>query len=208
MSKVAIIDSKPGKNVYQHLFEKAFDFEEFHLVDNPDIKKVLKKDVNLDIDVNDYDWIVLVGSEPLKYYTGLTSVTEYSGRVVDDKFLPVINPAMLAFKPEAKKLWTESKDNITKYISGDLVKTEITDEDWRGITEEEEAIEFLQKAINYTKADFFGLDSETTALYPRDGYMLGMSLSYKEDSGAYISTDCMSDRVIELLQELIYKKTP
>ena len=42
----------------------------------------------------------------------MTSITEYSGRCIDDKYLPAINPAMLAFKPEARPLWEESKDNI------------------------------------------------------------------------------------------------
>jgi DNA polymerase I-like protein with 3'-5' exonuclease and polymerase domains len=205
MSKVALVDSKPGRNYYSSLFDNAFEFDEFHLVDNPDIKKVLKKDVTLDIDVTQYDWVILVGSEPLKYYTGVTSVTEYSGRVVDDKFLPVINPAMLAFKPEAKKLWNDSKDRIIQFISGEVEKTVISDNDFIGITEEEDAISYLQAAIDAPES-FVALDTETTNLYPRDGYILGFSLSYEDDKGAYISTDCMTEEVVKLWQELFNKK--
>ena len=54
---------------------------------------------------------------------------------------------MLAFKPEARPLWEESKSNIIKYISGEL-KMEKLDEDMcYGITETEELHKFLQNAI-------------------------------------------------------------
>ena len=46
---------------------------------------------------------ILVGSEPLKFIQKKVQLQEYSG-LVDNKYLPVINPAMLAFKPEAQRL--------------------------------------------------------------------------------------------------------
>jgi DNA polymerase I-like protein with 3'-5' exonuclease and polymerase domains len=45
-------------------------------------------------------------------------------------------------------------------------------------------------------------DTETTALYPRDGYVLGVSMSYKPDHGRYILTDCMDDVCMDLLQKI------
>ena len=98
-------------------------------------EKVLKRDVDLEVDIDNYDWIILIGSEALKYYTKESSVTEYSGRVVNDKFLPVINPAMLAFKPEAKKTWEESCENIKKYIAGELKQAKLGKDKCYGITE-------------------------------------------------------------------------
>jgi hypothetical protein len=65
-----------------------------------------------------YDWIILVGSDALKYFTKINSVTEYSGKKVEGKFLPVINPAMLAFKPEARNTWESSKDSIILIFEG------------------------------------------------------------------------------------------
>ena len=103
--RIALIESKPSRNKFFELFKNKFNFDSFVLCSNPQIKKVLKRDVDINFNPDDYDWVILVGSEPLKYYTKLNSVTEYSGRVVDDKFLPVINPAMLTFKPEAKRTW-------------------------------------------------------------------------------------------------------
>src|SRR5210317_2639496 len=103
MPKVALIETKPSKTNFAQEFDGAFEFDQFQLCSNPTIKKVLKRDCDIDMDTSVYDWVILVGSDALKYFTKINSVTEYSGKVVDQKFLPVINPAMLAFKPEAKK---------------------------------------------------------------------------------------------------------
>ncbi len=203
--RVALIESKPSRNKFFELFKNQFTFDNFVLCSDPSVKKVLKRDVDINFNPDDYDWVILVGSEPLKYYTKLNSVTEYTGRVVDGKFLPVINPAMLAFKPEAKRTWEESRDNIAKYIKGELKQEKLGSDKVYGITDTKELHTFLQKAIEHEN-DFVALDSETTALYPRDGHMLGISLSYERDHGAYISTDCMDEWAENMLQELFNKK--
>ena len=205
MAKIALIESKPSRNDYVRLFENQFDFEQFQLCSDPTIKKVLKKDCDIDINVDDYDWLILVGSECLKYFTKQSSVTEYSGRVIDDKFLPVINPAMLAFKPEAKKTWEDSVTNITKYVKGELKVMKLGSDKAYGITDTQEFIKFLNDALE-APYDFIALDSETTGLYPRDGHILGMSISYEPDHGAYIDTECVDEEVEELLQKLFNKK--
>ena len=203
--KVALIESKPSRNKFFELFNNKFQFDSYVLCSNPQVKKVLKRDVDIQFNPDDYDWVILVGSEPLKYYTKINSITEYTGRVVEDKFLPVINPAMLAFKPEAKKSWEESRDNIIAYIAGDLKQEKLGSDDIFGITDTDELNKFLQDAIDHEN-EFIALDSETTGLYPRDAYMLGISLSYKRNHGAYISTDCIDETSEKLLQELFNKK--
>ena len=203
--KVALIESKPSRNKFFELFNNKFQFDSYVLCSNPQVKKVLKRDVDIQFNPDDYDWVILVGSEPLKYYTKINSITEYTGRIVEDKFLPVINPAMLAFKPEAKKSWEESRDNIIAYIAGELKQEKLGSDDIFGITDTDELNKFLQDAIDHEN-EFIALDSETTGLYPRDAYMLGISLSYKRNHGAYISTDCIDDTSEKLLQELFNKK--
>ena len=190
MTKVALVENKPSRNDYVQLFNNEFQFDKYELCSDPTIKKVLKRDCDIEINIDDYDWIVLVGSECLKFFTKQNSVTEYSGRVVDDKFLPVINPAMLAFKPEAKKTWEESRTNIVKYIKGELKQQKLEEDKCYGIRDTESANEFIQAAID-APYDFISLDSETTGLYPRDGYMLGLSISYEPEHGSYIDTDCL-----------------
>ena len=106
---IAIVETKPSRNDYISLFDNSFEFDQFQLCSNPSVKRVLKRDVDIEFNPDNYDWVILVGSEPLKFYTKEGSITEYSGRIVDNKYLPVINPAMLAFKPEAQKTWEESR---------------------------------------------------------------------------------------------------
>ena len=203
--KVALIESKPSRTDFVNRFDNSFEFERFALCSDASKKKILKADVDIDINTDDYDWLILVGSDSLKYFTKINSITEYSGRCVEDKYLPVINPAMLAFKPEAKPLWEESKNNIIKFISGDLKVAKITEDNAIGIDDTEQAKEFIQKAIDHEN-QFIALDSETTGLYPRDGYMIGFSLSYQKDKGAYILTDCIDEELEQMMQELFDKK--
>ena len=149
MPKVALIETKPSRTDYVKHFEGEFTFDQFQLCSNPAIKKVLKRDCDIDIDTSLYDWIILVGSESLKYFTKINSVTEYTGKKVDEKFLPVINPAMLKFKPEAKKTWETSKDNIIKYIKGEIKDVVIDESIAFGITRTVLAEQFIDKATAY-----------------------------------------------------------
>ena len=149
----------------------------------------MKRDCDIQFDSSLYDWIVLVGSDALKYFTKINSVTEYSGKKVEDKFLPVINPAMLTFKPEARKTWEDSKESIIKYINGEIEEVIIDESIAFGIQDTEECNTFIREAIAHPST-FIALDSETTGLYPRDGHILGISLSYDGKRGAYITTDC------------------
>ena len=202
MPNVALIETKRSNtNFKTELFDSEIEFDQFQLCSDPNIKKVLKRDVDIDFNPDEYEWIILVGSDALKYYTPINSITEYSGKVVADKFLPIINPSMLAFKPEAKPTWEASKRNILDYISGDLTETVIRPEQVLGIDDTEIANEWICRCINSRPA-YIGLDSETGGLYPRDGHVLGISISYERDYGVYINTECFDERTEALLQTL------
>jgi DNA polymerase I-like protein with 3'-5' exonuclease and polymerase domains len=112
---------------------------------------------------------------------------------------------MLAFKPEAKRTWEDSKASIIGYIKGEIEDTVITEYNAWGIQDTSEANAFFQAAID-APSPYIALDSETTGLYPRDGHMLGLSLSYERDRGAYIDTECLDEESERLLQELFNKK--
>ena len=205
MAKIALVESKPSRNDYVRLFENEIQFDKYELCSDPTVKKVLKRDCDIEINQDDYDWIILVGSECLKYFTSQNSVTEYSGRCIDDKYLPVINPAMLAFKPEAKKTWEESRENIVKYTKGQLKQQKLGDDKCYGIRDSKELHRYLIKARDHAN-DFVALDSETSGLYPRDGYMLGISLSYEAEHGVYIDCECIDETAEVLLQQIFNKK--
>jgi len=205
MAKVALVEAKPSRTDFVGHFDNSFEFDRYSLSSDPSLKKVLKKDVDIEMDIDSYDWIILVGSECLKFYTNVTSIMEYSGKVVDKKFIPVINPAMIAFKPEVKKLWDDSKSNIQQYISGQLKVVEIDESMAFGITDSREASKFIIEARD-CESEYVALDSETTGLYPRDGHMIGISLSYDGEKGAYINCDCIDATCEALLQQVFDKK--
>ena len=205
MAKVALVETKPSTTDFRSEFDGAFDFDQYQLCSDRTIKKVLKRNCDIDIDTNQYDWIVLVGSEPVKHFTKINSVTEYSGKKVEDKFLPVINPVMVRMKPEARKTWTDSKDSIIKYIKGEIEDVVIDSSIAYGIEDTKECNAYIQKAIDYD-CEYIALDSETTGLYPRNGYILGASLSYDGKHGVYINTEAFDETTEKLLQELFNKK--
>lgn len=197
MKKVAIVDKAPSRTNYQDYFDFEFDLYHLSAVSLP---KVLKKDVTIEIDINAYDFIILVGSEAAKYLAKITSVTNYSGILVDEKYLCITNPAMLTFKPEAKPDFERTVAKIKSYVSGSLTNASITG-DFKGIQDEAEAKAFFEEVLR-SNAKVVALDTETSSLYPRDGYVLGVSLSYKEKHGRYISSDALNDENIALLQQI------
>lgn len=205
MVNIAIVEAKPSKNDYYSLFDGEVEFEQFQLCSDNSKKRILKKDVDIDFNSDNFDWVILVGSEPLKYYTPVTSITEYSGRCVEEKFLPIINPAMLSFKPESRPLWEESKNSILSYIKGEKEDVTSFDSLVRGIDNTEELKVFLKEAIEYPD-DYIALDSETSDLYPRNGYMLGFSLCFNGETGAYINSECIDEECELLMQQLFDKK--
>ena len=143
MANIALIETKPSRTDFDKAFENAFEFDRFALCSDSTIKKVYKKDVDIEIDIDSYEWIILVGADAFKHFTGQGSISDYSGKVVNEKFIPIINPAMITFKPEANKLWQDSRKSLTDYVTG---KTQVIGYDtdrFYGITEESEAIAYV-----------------------------------------------------------------
>ena len=194
--KIALIDKAPNRTRYSDYFD--FEFDHYHMSSVP-ITKLLKKDVDLEVDLEPYDFVILVGAEAAKEYAKITSVTNYAGQLINDKFIPISNPAMLAFKPEGKPDFQRAVDKIKKYISGTLLAPTIGD--YKGISSTVEAKEYLDEIIENAQG-VVAWDTETTALYPRDGYVLGVSLTYKVKQGRYILTDCLDEECVEKLQQI------
>lgn len=194
--KIALIDKSASSIDYANYF--TFEFDLYHLTTKK-VKKLLVKDIDIEIDTEQYDFIILVGADPTKRYSSVTSVTNYQGYLVDDKYLPISSPAMLAFKPAGKPAFEKAVADIEEVVSG------ITKEEYDPyiylIESAEEALGYIQQLID-DHPDRIALDSETSALYSRDGYVLGISISHKDDWGAYISADAISEDVSDLLQQL------
>ena len=196
MKKIALIDKAPNRTRYSDYFK--FEFDHYHMSSVP-ITKLLKKDVDLEVDLTPYDLVILVGAEAAKEYAKITSVTNYAGTLVDEKYVAISNPAMLAFKPEGKPDFQRAVDKIHKYIDGTLKGP--SDGDFKGIDRTDEAKAFLLEVLENAQG-YVALDTETTGLYPRDGYVLGVSVSYKTKHGRYILCDAMDEECTELLQKI------
>jgi DNA polymerase I-like protein with 3'-5' exonuclease and polymerase domains len=205
MDKIALIETKRSRTNFKDAFDNEFEFDQYQLCSDPTLKKVLKRDCDIDFDPDEYDWIILVGSDSLKYFTKINSITEYSGKLVDEKFLPIINPAMLSFKPEMRTTWDASQRNVIDFIKGNRVETLIDESVAIGIDTTKEAVQYIKDALQY-ECDYIGLDSETSALYPRNGSIIGISLCYDGKSGAYIDADCIDEECEFLLQRLFDSK--
>jgi DNA polymerase I-like protein with 3'-5' exonuclease and polymerase domains len=200
MGKVAIIDKAPSKNKYENYFD--FDFDLYHM-SSVAIPKLLKKDIDLVVDLEPYDFVILVGSEAAKNYAKITSVTNFAGVLVDDKYIAMSNPSVLIFKPEGKPEFESTIKKINSYVSGTLTNATVSG-DFAGIQDEAEAMEYLLKVLN-SGVETVAMDTETTSLYPRDGHILGMSMSYMEKEGRYIDADVLTDEHLQVVQQIIDK---
>lgn len=196
--KIAVIDKAPSRNKYKDHFN--FEFDEYHMSSIP-VPKLLKKDVDLVVDLDEYNYVILVGAEAAKEYAKISSVTNYAGQLMHGKFICISNPAMLHFKPEGKEAFKRSVDKIHKYIAGEI-QDGASSGTYLGILNTDQAITFLQEVLDNAQG-YVSMDTETTCLYPRDGYVLGLSVSYKDKHGAYISTDCLDEKCIEILEKII-----
>ena len=204
MAEIALIETKPSSTNYDKYFE--FEFDRFALCSDSSVQKVLKKDVDLELNPDDYEWVILVGAEAFKQYTRKTSVTEYNGKIIDEKFLALINPAIIKFKPEAKKSFEDAVESISGYVSGELKIEKLDEDKCYGIQTKEKCLSFLENALAAPRP-YIALDSETSALYCRDGYMLGFSMSYEPDHGVYVDCDIIDEEIEKKMQELFNKKT-
>lgn len=205
--KIAIIDKAPSRNDYSKLF--TFKFDLWHMCSVlPANGKILKKDVDLNFEDSEYDLVILVGSEAAKHYAGIKSSTTMAGTLVKDKFVSMPNPAMLHFKPEMKKEMEMAVNKIEKLARGEKTSTQVGD--FKGINNAEEALAHLKEVVAAIKAGICTVtawDTETTALHPRMGYVLGLSLTWKKRQGRYIITDILDVEHIELLQWIANNST-
>jgi len=201
--QIAIVEKYPTGYNYNNIFK--FEFDKHSLVGTKQ-DKILKKDIELDIDnlIKQYDYIILVGAEPCKLVGKVGSVTEYQGYLMHDKFLPMLNPMAVKMRPSLQYDFDKSIVSINSTINGTSKKPTET-YDIKGIQDKNEVLKHIQFLLDLKNQTHIAWDTETTAFYPRDGYVIGISLSYKPEQGVYIDTMCIDDEVTAKLQELANK---
>lgn len=206
--KIAIVDKSPSKMNYTSDFRLSEEPEVYHLCSKPQ-KKVLKRDVDLTgFDPTQYDIVILIGTEAMTYFTSFKPVTNYTGKMVTGKdgyknYFISISPAICIFRPENKPVLEATVESLHSHITGTV--QERTPCEYKLISDTQEAVEYLKYLIDY-ESDVFAIDTETSAFYPRDGVLLGVSLSHKVNQGVYIDADVFNEECVELLQEALVRK--
>jgi DNA polymerase I-like protein with 3'-5' exonuclease and polymerase domains len=207
MPNIAIVEKYPSKYRYESLF--PFEFDKYALVEEK-ADKILKRDVTLDMDAvkEVYDFVILIGKESCKYVADIRSVTEFQGYLVEDKYLALLSPIAVKLQPSKKDSFDKAVNDIIKYVSGEYTST--SNININGIQNQEEAEKYLddlyEKAVN-SEILTLSMDTETSALYPRDGFLLGISIATSSEDGVYIDALCLDDDLLETLQKIIDRVT-
>ena len=208
MIKVALID----KSLNQTRYDKHYgikDLDVYHMCSKKLSGRLLKKDIDLGTETNpfnleDYTHVILVGAEPFKQYAGKTGIADYTGKRVSangfDNWIASISPAQLHFKPEMQPVFNETVHNIQLILDG--AEKVAKPGDYRPIRDEDEIVEYVKMVYTMCPGPV-AFDSETSALYCRDGYVLGLSMSHQEYQGVYMDADYINETAIYYLQKIL-----
>lgn len=184
--KLAIVLSSPLKNNIPALFREYagnIKFETIYLSSEPK-EKILKKDVDLTLSILDeFDIVCPIGAEPLKYVCGLTGITKYNGIVVNEKYLPILDPNMTFIKPQYRDDIHKAFDRLKKLINGEEAIAH--EKQYHHYTDELEFLPYLRK-LQDPEVKVISVDTETTSLSPRKGTILGFVFSTKPHEGVYV----------------------
>lgn len=174
-------------------FSKNLEFDVLYLSSEPK-EKILKKDVNIDFKVlESYDIVCPVGAEALKYTCGLTGILKYAGSVVNNKYIPIIDPNMLSIKPQYRADLIKCFDKIKSVVSGEAPL--VFEKDYAYIGTVEEFIPYLEQL---KEASEIVVDIETTSLSPRKGRIIGIALSTRMHQGIFVAADIVEEFYEEL----------
>ena len=69
MVNVALVEKTSSRTNFNLHFNREFEFHRYELCSDSTKKKILKRDVDIEIDIDEYDWVILIGSEALQHFT-------------------------------------------------------------------------------------------------------------------------------------------
>ncbi len=174
---------KSPESVIKKYIPESVDDYDIHFLCSDNKEKILKKDIDMDISIlDDYKLVCPIGAESLKYTAGMTGITKYNGVHIEKKYLPIMHPNLIVFKPQYEDEIIKAFNKIPEILSDeDFGKT--VDKDYRIIDNQHDYEEYLCKLRN---ADTIVVDIETSSLSPRTGHVLGIALSTQVNEGIYV----------------------
>jgi DNA polymerase I-like protein with 3'-5' exonuclease and polymerase domains len=198
---ILILEKAPSNIKYEEFFN--FPFTKEYLVEKNEKKNILKADITFDLStLDDWNIIIPVGADVCKHVLRGTKLMTSHGTIVNEKFIPILSPHVVKFEPRLQNAFDRSIKFINDYIANNCVVKEEPNYILTFIQNTQDANTYLKKAIA-AKPDFICLDTETSGLYPRKGYVLGISMSYMDDEGSYMTTDSFDEDNLELLKSII-----
>ena len=81
--------NNPEKTLAKFMDKHISDEVDYVFLCSQEKEKILKKDIDCDIEKlkQDYEIVVPIGAEALKYVCGLTGITKYNGVFIEKKIL-------------------------------------------------------------------------------------------------------------------------
>lgn len=200
--KIAVVEKTlSARDPYREYF--PFEYERLALTTNKSTK-ILKKDISLPNNFADeYDYVILIGKEPSKFIAKVSNVTKMCGTLIEDKFIPILNPLSVKFNPGLEDTINMGLKKLRGHIDGTYVENLGK---YHGIEDRQTALDYLSQ-VNNRSTKYVVVDIETSALHPREGYILGLAMTDRVGEGYYISSNCIDETIEELLQTIFNKKT-
>ena len=179
-------EKEPQKIINKYLKDTDYDIKYLH---SGSKEKILKKDIDLDFaDLDNFKILALMGAEPLKYVAGMTGIQKYNGMFIEKKYLPIMNPNIVVFKPQLEDDIIRAFNQIPKLLSGEDIGKQ-QEKDYCFIETEEQFSQYKQELFD---AQTLVVDIETTSVSPHTGTILGIAVSTRPHQGLYISIDIIN----------------
>lgn len=176
-------EKDPQKMINKYLKDVEYDVKFLH---SGKKEKILKKDIDLDLEeLKEYKILSLVGADPLKYIAGMTGIQKYNGVFIEKKYLPIMNPNMVIFKPQLEDEIVKAFNQIPKLLSGEGIG-EQAEKDYCFIETEEQFSQYKDQLFD---AKTLVVDIETTSVSPHTGTILGIAISTRPHQGLYVSIE-------------------
>lgn len=176
-------ETNPNKIIDKYLKDVDYEVKYLH---SGKKEKILKKDIDLDMDsIDGYKVLALVGAEPLKYIAGMTGIQKYNGMFIEKKYLPIMNPNIAVFKPQLEDDIVRAFNQIPKLLSGEDIGKQ-AEKDYCFVETE---TQFQLYKSQFEDAQKIVVDIETTSVSPHTGTILGIAMSTRPHQGIYVSVE-------------------
>ena len=189
----------------QQWVHPSIDYDILYLTDDPGLKRVLVKDITLDIKAlpETYLFVVPVGAESYKKIVKHKGgISKYHAQLLTDPMpcVPIKSPNIIFLNPTEEPAIKKGFDVILKAWKEGSTEVEKVDLKYKMITT---ASEFKSLLVYLGTFKSMAYDLETTDLDPIVGEIIGCSLCAKRNEAYFVPYNLMEECKIELAALLI-----